>query len=154
MLDCVLDFEFSTMATHARVILDTRVQLLRPSNGKDQAYYPVKLRITHDRKRRYYQTELPPLTELDWKKIEEGQRMTVTQREVFHGKREVEALAQTIIESLVPFSFPVFKKRFLNPIVSSSDSLQEMFKAHIDRLEQQNRISTASSYRCALKSLL
>ena len=154
VLDCVLDFEFSTMATHARVILDTRVQLLRPSNGKDQAYYPVKLRITHDRKRRYYQTELPPLTELDWKKIEEGQRMTVTQREVFHGKREIEALAQTIIESLVPFSFPVFKKRFLNPIVSSTDSLQEMFKAHIDRLEQQNRISTASSYRCALKSLL
>ena len=141
------------MSVHLRVVLDTRKALKRPSSESGEDFYPVRLRVTYDRKRRYHKTSLPSLTQKDWEKVQLGVRMTQRQREVFHGIREIEARAHDIIQDLNPFSFAVFKARFFGNNTSASNNLIDMFKAHISKLEEEERISTASSYQCALNSL-
>ena len=141
------------MSVHLRVVLDTRKALKRPSSESSEDFYPVRLRVTYDRKRRYHKTHLPSLTQKDWEKVQLGVRMTQRQREVFHGIREIEARAHVIVQELNPFSFAVFKTRFFGNNTSSSNNLIDMFKAHISKLEEEERISTASSYQCALNSL-
>ena len=142
------------MSIHIRVILDTRRKVKRQSEESGEDHFPVKLRITYKRVRRYYQTSLPPITKEDWKKVEKGLRMTATQREVFHGIREIEGRSKALIEEINPFSFPLFKSRFFGKTVSTSVDLMDMFRTHIAKLENEDRISTASSYLCALNSLL
>ena len=75
--------------------------------------------------------------------------MTATQREVFHGIREIEGRSKALIEEINPFSFPLFKSWFFGKTVSTSVDLMDMFRTHIAKLENEC-ISTASSYLCAL----
>lgn len=143
------------MSLHIRVVLDTRKIAKKATEESGTEHFPIRLRITYDRKRRYFKTDLPPLSTKDWDKIEKGVRMSTLQREVFHSIRDIEAKAHTITEDLYPFSFPVFKSRFFSDSFSTrGNTLIDMFEAHIDRLEKEGRISTASSYSYALKSLV
>jgi integrase/recombinase XerD len=142
------------MGLHIRVVLDTRKIAKKATEETGIEHFPVRLRVTYDRKRRYFKTDLPPLSTKDWEKIEKGVRMSTLQRELFHGIRDIEARAHSIAEDLHPFSFPVFKTRFFSGANITSNTLLGMFNAHIDRLEKEERLSTASSYHYALQSLL
>ena len=96
----------STLAV--KVVLDTRRALLKNAGSKDPIY-PIKLRVTFARKQRYYPLDVSAVSKADWEKIQSGQRMSKSQREVFHAIREYEGRAIEITDTLHPFSFHAFR---------------------------------------------
>ncbi len=92
----------STLAV--KVVLDTRRALVKNQDSLAPTY-PIKLGVTFARKRRYYPLEVAGVSKEDWEKIQLGQRMSKTQREVFHTVRETEGRAIEVTESIHPFSF-------------------------------------------------
>ena len=80
----------STLAV--KVVLDTRRALIKNAGSKDPIY-PIKLRVTFARKQRYYPLDVSAVSKADWEKIQSGQRMSKSQREVFHTIREYEGRA-------------------------------------------------------------
>jgi len=143
----------STLAV--KVVLDTRRALVKGHESPDPVF-PVKLRVTFARKQRYYPLEVSGVSKADWDKIQSGQRMSKTQREVFHTVREAEGRAIEITEAIHPFSFHAFDARWKNWAIpaSSSKSFQGVFNEYIEDLRRGGRSSTTSSYQCALNSLL
>ena len=142
----------STLAV--KVVLDTRRALIKNAGSKDPIY-PIKLRVTFARKQRYYPLDVSAVSKADWEKIQSGQRMSKSQREVFHTIREYEGRAIEITDTLHPFSFHAFDTRWKSSAMPthSSKSFQAVFKEYIDNLRRAGRASTTSSYQCALNSL-
>ena len=99
----------STLAV--KVVLDTRRALIKNAGSKDPIY-PIKLRVTFARKQRYYPLDVSAVSKADWEKIQSGQRMSKSQREVFHAIREYEGRAIEITDMLHPFSFHAFDSRW------------------------------------------
>lgn len=142
----------STLAV--KVVLDTRRALIKNAGSKDPIY-PIKLRVTFARKQRYYPLDVSAVSKADWEKIQSGQRMSKSQREVFHTIREYEGRAIEITDTLHPFSFHAFDTRWKSSAVPthSSKSFQAVFKEYIEDLRRAGRASTTSSYQCAFNSL-
>ena len=142
----------STLAV--KVVLDTRRALIKNAGSKDPIY-PIKLRVTFARKQRYYPLDVSAVSKTDWEKIQSGQRMSKSQRDVFHTIREYEGRAIEITDTLHPFSFHAFDTRWKSSAMPthSSKSFQAVFKEYIDNLRRAGRASTTSSYQCALNSL-
>ena len=137
-----------------KVVLDTRRALLKNAGSKDPIY-PIKLRVTFARKQRYYPLDVSAVSKADWEKIQSGQRMSKSQREVFHAIREYEGRAIEITDTLHPFSFHAFDTRWKSSAMPthSSKSFQAVFKEYIEDLRRAGRASTTSSYQCAFNSL-
>ena len=148
---CKLCF-MSTLAV--KVVLDTRRALIKNAGSKDPIY-PIKLRVTFARKQRYYPLDVSAVSKADWEKIQSGQRMSKSQREVFHAIREYEGRAIEITDTLHPFSFHAFDTRWKSSAMPthSSKSFQAVFKEYIEDLQRAGRASTTSSYQCAFNSL-
>ena len=142
----------STLAV--KVVLDTRRALIKNAGSKDPIY-PIKLRVTFARKQRYYPLDVSAVSKADWEKIQSGQRMSKSQREVFHTIREYEGRAIEITDTLHPFSFHAFDTRWKSSAMPthSSKSFQAVFKEYIEDLQRAGRASTTSSYQCAFNSL-
>ena len=142
----------STLAV--KVVLDTRRALIKNAGSKDPIY-PIKLRVTFARKQRYYPLDVSAVSKVDWEKIQSGQRMSKSQREVFHTIREYEGRAIEITDTLHPFSFHAFDTRWKSSAMPthSSKSFQAVFKEYIEDLRRAGRASTTSSYQCAFNSL-
>ena len=142
----------STLAV--KVVLDTRRALIKNAGSKDPIY-PIKLRVTYARKQRYYPLDVNAVSKADWEKIQSGQRMSKSQREVFHTIREYEGRAIEITDTLHPFSFHAFDTRWKSSAMPthSSKSFQAVFKEYIEDLRRAGRASTTSSYQCAFNSL-
>ena len=137
-----------------KVVLDTRRALIKNAGSKDPIY-PIKLRVTFARKQRYYPLDVSAVSKADWEKIQSGQRMSKSQREVFHTIREYEGRAIEITDTLHPFSFHAFDTRWKSSAMPthSSKSFQAVFKEYIEDLRRAGRASTTSSYQCAFNSL-
>ncbi len=142
----------STLAV--KVVLDTRRALIKNAGSKDPIY-PIKLRVTFARKQRYYPLDVSAVSKADWEKIQSGQRMSKSQREVFHTIREYEGRAIEITDTLHPVSFHAFDTRWKSSAMPthSSKSFQAVFKEYIEDLRRAGRASTTSSYQCAFNSL-
>ena len=142
----------STLAV--KVVLDTRRALIKNAGSKDPIC-PIKLRVTFARKQRYYPLDVSAVSKADWEKIQSGQRMSKSQREVFHTIREYEGRAIEITDTLHPFSFHAFDTRWKSSAMPthSSKSFQAVFKEYIEDLRRAGRASTTSSYQCAFNSL-
>ena len=142
----------STLAV--KVVLDTRRALIKNAGSKDPIY-PIKLRVTFARKQRYYPLDVSAVSKTDWEKIQSGQRMSKSQRDVFHTIREYEGRAIEITDTLHPFSFHAFDTRWKSSAMPthSSKSFQAVFKEYIEDLRRAGRASTTSSYQCAFNSL-
>lgn len=123
--------------------------------GSKDPIYPIKLRVTFARKQRYYPLDVSAVSKADWEKIQSGQRMSKSQREVFHTIREYEGRAIEITDTLHPFSFHAFDTRWKSSAMPthSSKSFQAVFKEYIEDLRRAGRASTTSSYQCAFNSL-
>ena len=143
----------STLAV--KVVLDTRRALIKNAGSKDPIY-PIKLRVTFARKQRYYPLDVSAVSKADWEKIQSGQRMSKSQREVFHTIREYEGRAIEITDTLHPFSFHAFDSRWANSTAPtpSTKSFKTVFNEYITDLKTNGRVSTSNSYKWALKSLL
>lgn len=128
---------------HTSIMLDTRRVL------KDGTY-PVKLRITHQRQRKYYLTP-HSLTEEDFARTQsakpKGDFKTLQTK-----FQAIEQKAIDVIDKMPAFSFDAFEKKFLS--TRAADDVFSAFEDQISRLTDEGRAGTADAYGCAHKSLL
>ena len=135
-----------------KIILDTRRELKSESRTEDPVY-PLKLRITWNRQRRYYKATSIALTEAEWIKIVDGKRLSREQREILEEIQVIESQASTVIKGLGSFSFDKFKEAFFIDHSIDRNSVYEAFDGYISQLKKEGRTSTAVCYNCALNSL-
>lgn len=136
----------------AKVILETRTPLKEVSaNG--EPLFPVKLRVTHMRKRRYYKIDVSPQTKTDWEKIESQTRLPQRLKADANKIKRINADASDTIQETAPFSFDNFKTKFFVDRKIGRASVYEAMQAYVNQLKKEGRESTAVSYQCALNSL-
>jgi len=126
------------------IILDKR---FKNKNGK----YSVKLRITNNRVQKHYATGYH-LSEEEWLASQQDnpRRENKEHKLVFS---QIEAKALGIIKNLDAFSFELFEKKFFQNPESRKDLLVLM-QQYIDKLKSENRLTTAESFRSALRSFV
>ena len=110
----------------------------------------VSLRITFERKKKYYQTGIS-LTVDEFDKVM-GEKPKKEFKELALKLQAFEKKAADIIKDIPVFSFKAFEKQyFINK--GTKDSIDAAFAAYAAELREQGRIGTAVSYECAQNSL-
>lgn len=139
---------FEPMKSHAptcNVVLDKRKM-------KEDGSYPLKLRLTFNRERKYYSIGFPSLTEEDFGKLDKSRDPFL--KDVRVNITAVESNANFILKQLNPFTFAEFEKLFFPKEESTtSDNVFVAMNAYVEKMKAEGRVSTASSYECALNSL-
>ncbi|CCH51576.1 Tyrosine recombinase xerD [Fibrisoma limi BUZ 3] len=135
----------------AAVVLDTRRQKV---NGT----FPIRLRITYQRERKYYSIRLDDLTSEEWYKLRKAERLKDKRLVAMRDEiAEYEKLAKDIIKEIPRFSFERFEERYFADhsidAKSRADDVYMAFTDEIAKLRGQGRVSTASTYETALNSL-
>lgn len=135
-----------------KAIVDIYLDSLRPlNNGKCS----VKIKITHNRKRKYIATGVE-LTVIEFEKViqppEKGKRKTLEQKQIHSTILHHLNKAQQIIADLKVFTFDSFEQAFFDNR-NITDSVSFAFDRYIKLLRIENRIGTAESYNCAKNSL-
>lgn len=77
---------------------------------KNNGLYPVKLRITYNRRSKYFETGID-LSKENYQKLSLrriGQELSSVKDELI----ELESKANSLIKTIKPFNFPVFSERF------------------------------------------
>ena len=112
----------------------------------------VKIKITYNRKRKYFSTWID-LTPIDFEQTFFGKRKTKIQKEN-KGKIEYfEKKANDVIKKLNVFTFDLFKEHYFdNRDVINSVSFA--FDKQIERLKKNDQIGTATTYECAKNSII
>lgn len=113
--------------------------------------YPVKLRVTYDRRSKYYETGVF-LSEQDFKRIGE-KRLPAQLSEPKQILDEAASKAIHLIKEIKPFSFPVFAQRFVQKSYDG-EFVETIYNQVIQKLKDQGRIGTAESYQCGIRKLL
>lgn len=121
---------------------------IRPKiNGKCS----VKIKVTYNRKRKYFATG-KDLTPEDFKQTFFGERKTDKQKENKIYIEEQEAKANAIIKNLSAFTFEAFEESFLEER-NTRNSVSFAFDKYIEQLKLEDRLGTAVSNECAKNSL-
>lgn len=94
------------MSTTIKIVLDTR-----RLKGKSKTF-PIKLRVTHQRKPVYYNTVFD-LAEEDFKKLK-APNISASLQEVREAINDVQSQATAFIKKLSPFSFFEFERDFID----------------------------------------
>lgn len=133
------------MSAIVSLYLDTR-------RRKNDGSYPVKLRVTFQRKQQYYPTGIN-LTDAQWEKVGKPKP-----REDFirDAKRLLESFsnrAEKVIRELPLFTFEAFEDRYVGSAEAPSDSVFAGFERYVEQLKREGRAGTASSYQCAANAL-
>ncbi|MFI5156995.1 MAG: phage integrase SAM-like domain-containing protein [Chitinophagales bacterium] len=125
------------------VILDKR-------RAKAEQKYPVKLRITYQRKQKYYPLGID-VTEDEYESI-----LRKKPRKGLHESMiklmEFEAKANKVVSQLPDFSFSLFERKYFGK-TKSPDNIYPFFEDKIEALSDSGRAGTACSYRCAMISM-
>jgi site-specific recombinase XerD len=128
----------------ASIYLDT----LRP---KEDGTCSVKIKITFNRKRKYFSTGID-LTPDEFEKVLYAKRRTEKQKELKNKIEYFEKKADKVIDNLKVFSFDMFKEHYLDQR-NTTDSVSFAFDKYIETLELNDKISTATCYKCAKTSI-
>lgn len=131
------------MVATTAIILDTR-------RAKQDGAYPVKVRITFQRKRKYYSTGID-LTQEDYQKVY-GSNPRKEYKELKLRFNTMEKRAADVIKDLPDFTFGAFEKKYLGQKQVEQD-VYALYDSYIQMLSKEGRVGTASSYMCSLKSL-
>ncbi|WP_250419005.1 MULTISPECIES: site-specific integrase [Pontibacter] len=124
-------------------MLDTRRAL------KDGTY-PVKLRITYLRQRKYFGT-IYSLSEDEFSKTK-GEKPKGEYKKLQIAFQAIEQKAIKVIEKLSPFSFALFEKKFLDK--AYRDEVFSTYEQHIKILRDEGQAGNASNYESAYYSLI
>lgn len=120
---------------------------LRPKkNGKCS----VKIKITFNRKRKYFSTGIE-LTPDEFEKVMYNKRKSRKQKEIYKKLDFYYNKANTVIKDLNVFTFDSFEEGFLEQR-NIQNSVSFAFDKYIQQLKAENRIGTALSYECAKNS--
>ncbi|WP_163377792.1 site-specific integrase [Cyclobacterium sp. SYSU L10401] len=121
---------------------------LRPKkNGKCS----VKIKITFNRKRRYFSTGID-LTPEEFHKVMENKRRNVEQKEIHLKLNYFYTKAVNTLKNLNVFTFDAFEEQFFEQR-NTQNSVSFAFEKYIDQLKAEKRLGTAVSYECAKNSL-
>ena len=96
--------KLSVMAITISILLDTR-------RIKKFGKYPVKLRVTCDRKSEYYQTTFD-VSQKDYNKLS-ASRISNELKAVRDSLKEIDRAANNIIKNFESFSFETFESKFI-----------------------------------------
>ncbi len=111
---------------------------------------PLSLRITYDRKKRYYSTEYA-LTPEEFDKVIAPKPKGVF-KDIAVALQAEENKAIEIIRLLPMFTFEAFEKRFISNM-SANDTLKNAYAVKIKGLKENSRLGTVVTYECGLASL-
>lgn len=113
--------------------------------------YPVRIRVTHDLKSRFYPTKysLPKPSPRDkvseFDRIMSGKNLSVDQKGIYDKLTGLEKKASVIIDDLEFFSFEEFEKRFFNT-GDKSDLIHLLIEKSED-FRQNEKFSSANLYK-------
>ncbi len=110
----------------------------------------VTVRVTYDRQKRYYPTNLT-LTLHDFEKSQ-GTKPRGEFKDLALSLQAYEKRAADIIDSLPLFTFEGFEKRYYTNI-GSNDTISEAYDIRIQECKEAGQIGTAINYKCAKVSL-
>jgi integrase/recombinase XerD len=113
--------------------------------------YPVKLRITFERKQRYYPTP-HNFNEKDFERIMFGKRLAANDKTLKDSILDFESRAIDIIKTMPVFTWITFEKNYLKNR-GAKDTIIVAFLDYATELRENGRIGTAVSYECAQSSL-
>ena len=121
---------------------------LRPKKNGDCS---VKIKVTFNRKRKYYPSGIY-LTAEDFHKLMNAERRSKEQKEVLIKLNHLLTKAQKTISALTVFTFTGFEDNYFE-LRNTENSLSFAFDKYIEELKSESRIGTAVSYNCAKNSL-
>jgi len=136
--------------------------------------YPVKLRVTFDRKQKFYSIRYVPekigedftdyqkywirktdksisMSEMEYKKVQKDNPMEPFKTMKLYLQAQ-ELFAQEAIQKLKPFSFEEFENKFFSKTIDDQDVFAAL-KAKAEHLQREGKISTATIYKSTLQSL-
>lgn len=132
------------MKAKAVIILDTR-------RVKQDNTYPVKLRVTFERRQQYYPTEFN-LTKDDFEKVMFGQRLGEREKHIKRTIQAYEDKACGVIDTFTIFAWDKFENLYYTNR-AAKDTLDAAFSNYASALRVEGRISTAVTYECAQRSI-
>lgn len=115
--------------------------------------YPIKLRLTFNRKSKFYQINNYYVTEKYFDKITGDKTREESLKKIKHELSKKEREALDIIEKLPYFTFDLFEKPFLIGQKKTDANIFNWLENAISKLKRQERIKTAQVYNSSLKSL-
>jgi integrase/recombinase XerD len=121
---------------------------LRP---KKDGKCSVKIKVSFNRKRKYFSTGID-LTVDEFEKVFNAKRRTVEQKEIEDKILVFENKAKDIIKKMPLFTFDAFEENYFEQR-NTYNSVSFAFDKYIEQLEEEDRVGTASSYRCSKNSL-
>jgi integrase/recombinase XerD len=110
----------------------------------------VSIRVTHDRKKKYYPTPYA-LKPDDYQKVM-GEKPRSPFKEIRLKLNSLEEKAASIIAGLQVFTWLAFEKAYLSN-KAARDTVESAFTEYAEKLRGEARIGTAVSYECARNSL-
>jgi len=137
------DTEFNNMTATTSLFINSHSP---NSNGKCS----VSVRVTFDRKKKYYPTGLT-LTVADFEKTQ-GEKPRKEFKELALKLHSFEKKAVDIIKDLPVFTWKTFEKHYLTNR-GAKDSISLAFEDYAKDLRKNGRIGTAVTYECAQRSL-
>ncbi|MGN6339352.1 MAG: phage integrase SAM-like domain-containing protein [Ginsengibacter sp.] len=118
---------------------------------KKNNLYPVKVRVTFDRRSKYMETGID-LSKEDFGKLS-SRRISKELLDIKENLLELEAKANSIIKIVRPFNFPVFIEKFKQKTYDAT-YVETVYVEIINKLMAQCRVGTADNYKSSLQSLL
>ncbi|MEP6645782.1 MAG: site-specific integrase [Saprospiraceae bacterium] len=111
---------------------------------------PLSLKVTYNRKRRYYSTEFA-LTPEEYEKVIVDKPKGVF-KDIANDLHREEIKAIEIIRQLPMFTFESFEKRFFSNM-GANHTLKNAYAMKIQGLKENSRLGTVVTYECGIASL-
>lgn len=141
---CTMAIKTIKQKATTKIIIDSRRPL------KDNTY-PIKIRVTYQRKQVYYSTP-HSLSSIDFSNAMSGKKTRGDLKDVGFELQDYESKAAKIIRDLPAFTWELFEKYFLSDRIENN-TLDNAFDNYITALEINHQIGTSVSYACAKRSL-
>jgi integrase/recombinase XerD len=126
------------------IVLDTR-------RIKSHKKFPVKLRVTFERKQNYYSTPFD-LSTAEFEKIMYGKRVSEKEKNLKQSILEFETKAIEILQQIPYFTWSIFENFYYSNRLPKGN-VEAAFNEYITELKSESRLGTADSYKCAMKSI-
>lgn len=117
---------------------------------KKNNLYPVKLRITYDRRSKYMETGIE-LSKENYLKLS-SKHLSKDLLETKQRLIELKAKANSIIKMIIPFNFPVFIEKFKQKTFDGT-FIETIYNETINKFKGLGRIGTADNYKRSIISL-